>query len=75
MSAGTVRRTCSVIESLIRGAVHDRNTLAQAFGMTVAAADRYIREMSRIPGVLMFKSGRRMTVRWSFTDAIRAAGL
>lgn len=72
---GTVRRTCLVIDSLIRGAVHDRHTLARNFGVGLAAADRYMRELAGVPGVVTFKSGRRLTVRWSFTDAIREAGL
>lgn len=73
--SGTITRTCSVMASLIRGAIHDRHTIADGFGVTVASADRYIVALSTVPGVVALKSGRRLTVRWSFTDAIKAAGL
>jgi len=72
---GTVLRTCAVIDSLIRGAVHDRHTIVKRFGVSPAAADRYIRAVAQVAGVLLTKSGRRLTVRWSFTDAIKEAGL
>ena len=74
-TAGTVRRVCVVMDSLIRGAVHDRHTLARNFGVGAAAADRYMRALQIVPGIITIKSGRRLTVRWSFSDAIRAAGL
>jgi hypothetical protein len=72
---GTISVAYSVLASLIRGAVHDRKTIADAFGMTVASADRYIRELIKLPGVVLRKKGRRLTVRWYLTKAIEAAGL
>lgn len=75
MDLGTVQRTCAIVESLVRGAIHDRHTIKAAFGMNVAAADKYIRAVSNIPGVILLKQGKRLTVRWSFTDAIRGAGI
>ena len=72
---GVVRRSYAVLSSLIRGAVHDRHTIAADFGVDLAAADRYVQALAAVPGVLVTKHGRRLTVRWSFTDAIRAAGV
>jgi hypothetical protein len=75
VSAGTIGTTCAILASLIRGAVHDRETIANAFGMELASADRYIRTLVEVPGVVSLKQGRRRTLRWYFTDAIKAAGL
>jgi hypothetical protein len=72
---GTVDKTCAMVASLIRGAVHDRQTLAETFDVEVAAADRYIRSLSRVPGVTHVRHGRRLTIRWYFTAAIKEAGL
>jgi len=72
---GTIDRTCAILDCLIRGAVHDRVSLARAFGMTVAAADRYIRTLDMVPGIEVAKHGRRLTIRWRFSDALREAGL
>lgn len=71
-TGGVVRRTCSIVEALVRGSVHDRHTLAEAFGVTVAAADRYIAELEAIPGMVVVKSARRRTIEFRFTDALRA---
>jgi len=68
---GTIARTCAIVASLIRGAVHDRHTIARDYGVTVAAADRYIREMRVIPGVVETKRGRRLTVAFVPSVAIR----
>jgi hypothetical protein len=72
---GTISQAYGVLASLIRGAVYDRNSLAETYGVTVASADRYIRELTKIPGVIALRFGRRLTVRWSFAEAIREAGL
>jgi endonuclease III len=72
---GTISQAYAVLASLIRGAVHDRHTIAKAFGITVASADRYIRAATQVPGVRVDKHGKRLTLRWSFTDAIKEAGL
>lgn len=74
-SDGTIARTCSVLSSLMRGAVHDRHTIAEMFGVSVAAADRYIRTLASVPGVTVIKQGRRATVRFLFSEAIREAGI
>jgi hypothetical protein len=68
---GTIARTCAIISSLIRGAVHDRHTIARDFGVTVAAADRYVRELQAIPGVVVTKCGRRLTMAFVLSAAIR----
>ena len=74
-SGGTIQRSCDIVSSLIRGAIHDRDTIANAFDCNRAAADRYIRILQSVPGIVTLKQGRRLTVRWVFTDAIKAAGL
>lgn len=73
--SGTIERTCAIVASLIRGAVHDRHTIAETFDCELASADRYIRALLRVPGVTGVRQGRRLTVRWYFANAIKAAGL
>lgn len=51
---------------LLSGERFDRHSLAGAFGMTVAAADRYIRELARLPGIHTAKRGRRLVI-WAET--------
>lgn len=72
---GTIARCASIIASLMSGAVHDRKTLSVHFGMTVASADRYIRELQRVPGVMSLRQGRRHAIKFYFWAAARAAGI
>lgn len=74
-ASGTVARTCELMASLLRGAVHDRHTVAKALGVTVAAGDRYIRALTTIPGVTLTKQRRRLTLRFLFGEAMRDAGV
>jgi hypothetical protein len=71
---GTIDRACSIFASLLRGGVFERNGLAQAHGMTVAAADRYIRALGQVPGVVTRKVGRKLLVSFSFGDALKLVG-
>ena len=75
LAAGTVGRTCAILDSLIRGAVHDRHTIAKDFGCNVGAADRYIRELQRVAGVMPIRQGRRHSIKFYFWWATRAAGV
>lgn len=72
---GVVQRTCALIESLVRGAVHDRHTISRTFGVGLAAADRYIRELGAIPGMTTTKKGRLLMLQFSFAAALRARGV
>jgi predicted DNA-binding transcriptional regulator YafY len=54
----------------VSGTVHDRNTIAERFDVAVAAADRYIRHLQRVPGVVAVREGRRLAVRFDFGDAV-----
>ena len=72
---GTIAQAYAILASLVRGAIHDRHTIAETFATTVASADRYIKWATKVPGVRADKHGKRLTVRWSFTDAIKEAGL
>lgn len=69
---GTVDKACSMLAGLIRGAEHDRQTIAQTWGVGLAAADRYVRALRRVPGVQALRIGRRLVLRWSHNDARRA---
>ena len=71
---GTISRTANVLSVLMRGGVLERHSLAKAFGVTVAAADRYIRALEVVPGVVTRKDGRRLLVSFSFGDALKAVG-
>lgn len=74
MTDGTIDRTCTILGHLLRGQVFERRALAAAFGISVAAADRYIRCMTTVPGVVVRKVGRRLLVSFSFGDALKAIG-
>jgi hypothetical protein len=58
----------------MRGLTIERNMLARSFGITVATADRYIRCLQTIPGVVARKHGRRMLLTYSFGDALKEIG-
>jgi hypothetical protein len=75
MDAGTIAKTCAILASLIRGAIHDRHTLAKDFDVQLAAADRYVRHLETVPGVVSVKLQRRRAIRWNFGVALREAGL
>lgn len=75
LRTGTLEKFADVLASLVRGSVHDRHTIARTWEMTVASADRHIRAALHVPGVVSTKQGKRLSVRWSFTDAIKEAGL
>jgi len=72
---GTIDRTCAILASLIRGATHDRHSIAKTFECNVAAADRYIRALESVPGIEIKKLGRLRIVQWYFTAAMKAAGV
>lgn len=71
---GTIATTCAVLASLLRGHTYDRRSLAREFGVTVATADRYLRHLSVIPGVVSRKSGRLLILSFSYGDALKAIG-
>ncbi len=64
-------RTCNVIADLMGGAHLDRHAIAKSLGVTVAAADRYMRSIAVVPGVALYKTGRRLLVAFSFSNALR----
>lgn len=68
--SGVIQRTSSILADLVGGQVHDRHTIADRFGIAVAAADRYIRNLQRVPGVVAIREGRRLAVRFDFGDAV-----
>jgi hypothetical protein len=71
---GTIETTCAVMASLLRGHTYDRHSLARDFGMTVASADRYLRNLALVPGVVALRKGRRLLVSFSFGDALKEIG-
>lgn len=69
-------RTCDVIAQLMTTGAHlDRHQVAKALGVQVAAADRYMRSIALVPGVTLFKAGRRLLVAFSWSNALRKRGL
>jgi len=71
---GTIMKTCEILGALMRGWTCDRRELARAFSMTVATADRYLRALAHLPGVVEVRSGRRRLVSFSYGLALRGAG-
>lgn len=71
---GTIEQVCGMVEDLMRGCEYDRHYLAASYGITVASADRYLRALVRIPGVVARKKGRRLSVAFFFGDALKAVG-
>lgn len=71
---GTIETTCAVLTSLLRGGTYDRRSLAKDFGVTVATADRYLRHLVDVPGVVTLKRGRLRVVSFSFGNALKAIG-
>jgi predicted DNA-binding transcriptional regulator YafY len=67
---GVISKTSEVISDLIRGKIHDRNTIANRLGIAVAAADRYIRHLQGVPGVVPDRQGRRLAIRFDFGEAV-----
>jgi predicted DNA-binding transcriptional regulator YafY len=68
--SGVISRTTNILADLMRGATYDRQTLASAFGTTVAAADRYIRNLKRVPGVQVSREGRSLRIRFAASEAV-----
>jgi hypothetical protein len=64
-------RTCNVISDLMGGAHMDRHGVAKSLGVTVAAADRYMRSIATVPGVALYKAGRRLLIAFSFSNALK----
>src|SRR5262245_42377202 len=62
--SGVIPRITKVLSELMGGVVYDRRTLAKAHGLTVAAADRYIRQIKAVPGVTVFRDGRTLRVKY-----------
>ena len=73
-TTGTIETTCTVMASLLRGHTYDRRSLARDFKVTVATADRYLRHLLAVPGVVGLKRGRLLVVSFSFGDALKAIG-
>lgn len=74
-SIGTIGTTCALVTSLIGGRVHDRNSVARDFEITVASADRYLNHLSIVPGFVTVKRGRRRALMFSFAQALNARGV
>lgn len=68
--SGVISRTSAVIGDLVAGKIHDRNSISARFGVTVAAADRYIHQSLRVPGVVQVREGRRLSIRFDFGEAV-----
>jgi predicted DNA-binding transcriptional regulator YafY len=68
--SGVIQRTSAVLADLIGNVVHDRHTLSTRFGISLAAADRYIRQLQQVPGVVQERQGRRLLVRFDFGRAV-----
>src|SRR4051812_43858740 len=68
--SGVIQRTSSILADLVAGQVHDRHTIAKRFDIAVAAADRYIRHLQQVPGVVAVREGRRLAVRFDVGDAV-----
>lgn len=62
--SGVIPRVIKTMADLMDGVVYDRQTLAKACGLTVAAADRYIRQLKAVPGVTVFRDGRTLRVKY-----------
>ena len=74
MKPGTIEQTVAILTALMRGAILERRSLARLFGVTVATADRYIRAMAGVPGVVLRKQGKKLLVSFSFGEALRELG-
>jgi predicted DNA-binding transcriptional regulator YafY len=68
--SGVIQRTSSILAELIAGRIHDRHTIADRFDIAVAAADRYLRHLQLVPGVVAVREGRRLAVRFDVGDAV-----
>jgi hypothetical protein len=71
MADGTVERTCDILAAVMCGRQFDRRSLAKAYGIRLAAADRYIRAVGAVPGVALVKTGKTLTVHFSWSNALR----
>ena len=67
---GIIQRTSAILADLIGGEIHDRQTISDKFKIAVAAADRYIRQLQRVPGVVQDCRGRRHRIRFDFGEAV-----
>jgi predicted DNA-binding transcriptional regulator YafY len=68
--SGIVSRTSAIVAALVNGATYDRNRLSATFGITVAAADRYIRQLQIVPGMVPVQEGRRRAIRFDAGNAM-----
>lgn len=68
--SGVIQRASAVLAGLIGGEAYDRHSLSERFGISVAAADRYLRQLQRVPGVVQERQGRRLLVRFDFGQAV-----
>ncbi len=65
-----------IVGAIMCGRRFDRRSLAKTYGIGVAAADRYIRAVAAVPGVALIKTGKTLTVAFSWSVALRkGAGL
>lgn len=55
----TIERTLGAVADLLNGMEHDRRSLAGRLGIELAAADRYLRALSKMSGMKVIRRGRR----------------
>jgi hypothetical protein len=60
---GTIARIVAIVADLLAGREHDRHSIARSAGVALAAADRYTRELAKLPGVLVQRRGRMKFLR------------
>lgn len=68
--SGVICRALDILGDLLKEEIHDRKTIAKRYDVGLAAADRYIRALQRVPGVVLGKRGRCPTIRFSFGEAV-----
>jgi excisionase family DNA binding protein len=69
-AGGIIARTSAVLADLVNGRSHDRHSLADRFEITVASADRYIRHLQVVPGVVPIREGRKLAITFDFRKAV-----
>jgi hypothetical protein len=78
-------RTIKLVNDLLVGWVHDRESVSKSIGVELAAADRYMLELAQMQGVRVDRRGRKKYLsyrsperaaldRWAVLKAIAVAG-
>ncbi len=67
-NSGVIFNTSVLLAEVIGGTIHDRHTIANRLRIKVAAADRYIRHLQRVPGVVPDRRGRKLAIRFDFRE-------